>query len=99
MTIAGVLLTLRIIQQRLSKQTGDTDLTKTIKNEIMRYMEEKYDDPATQELLKKASFLHPGYKTRFSCDIEPIIRQEAALITDHQGTYMYLLTHSKLRYV
>ena len=50
MTIAGVLLPLRIIQQRLSKQTGDTDLTKTIKNEIMRYMEEKYDDPATQEL-------------------------------------------------
>ncbi|XP_038161489.1 E3 SUMO-protein ligase ZBED1-like [Cyprinodon tularosa] len=43
----------------------DTDLTKEIKSKALHYIEEKYSDPATQELLDIASFLDPRFKTNY----------------------------------
>lgn len=43
----------------------DTELTKAIKSRILTYLEDKYDDRATQELLDVASFLDPRFKTNY----------------------------------
>ncbi len=37
----------------------DTDLTMTLKKEMLHYINEKYKDDATQELLDVASCLDP----------------------------------------
>ncbi|XP_073714924.1 E3 SUMO-protein ligase ZBED1-like [Misgurnus anguillicaudatus] len=46
----------------LAEKDDDTDLTKAIKSRALSYMEDKYSDPATQELLDVASFLDPRFK-------------------------------------
>ena len=43
----------------------DTQLTKDIKKCVKTYMEHKYDDPQTSELLNIASFLDPRFKTDY----------------------------------
>lgn len=40
----------------------DTDLSKTLKEEMLHYINEKYKDDATQELLDVASCLDPGLR-------------------------------------
>ena len=49
----------------LTEKEGDTDLTKDIKAKILDYMNTKYDDPATQELLDVASFMDPRFKSSY----------------------------------
>ena len=49
----------------LAKKEDDTNLTKTIKVKILDYMNTKYDDPATQELLDTASFMDPRFKVSY----------------------------------
>lgn len=46
----------------LAEKEDDTNLTKTIKVKILDYMNTKYDDPETQELLDIASFMDPRFK-------------------------------------
>lgn len=49
----------------LAAKDEDSDLTKCIKKKILHYMNTKYDDPATQELLDMASFVDPRFKAGY----------------------------------
>lgn len=55
--------------ETLAEKEDDTNLTKAIKSRALGYMEDKYSDPATQEILDVASFLDPQFKMGY-------IRQE-----------------------
>lgn len=46
----------------LAEKEEDSDLTKSIKMNILNYMNSKYDDPTTQELLDMACFMDPRFK-------------------------------------
>ncbi|KAK6181734.1 hypothetical protein SNE40_009530 [Patella caerulea] len=52
----------------LADQPDDVNLTKDIKRRILNYMNEKYQDLSTQNLLNKATFLDPRYKFDFISD-------------------------------
>lgn len=43
----------------------DTELTKTIKGNIMRYLDDKYSDPVKDELLDMASLVDPRFRTTY----------------------------------
>lgn len=45
--------------ETLAEKDDDTNLMTAIKSRVLGYMEDKYSDPATQELLYVASFLDP----------------------------------------
>ncbi|CAM4658701.1 unnamed protein product [Leuciscus chuanchicus] len=49
----------------LKPQDDDTQLTKDIKVRILNYLNEKYADQSTQELLDMASLLDPRFKTTY----------------------------------
>lgn len=49
----------------LKEKDDDPDLTCTIKTKILSYLDEKYKDPLTQELLDMASALDPRFKLRY----------------------------------
>ncbi len=46
----------------------DSDLTKSIKMKILEYMNTKYDNPATQELLDMTCLMDPRFKANISSD-------------------------------
>ncbi len=57
----------------------DTDLTKTLKKEMLHYINDKYKDDATQELLDVASCLDPRFKMEFiSADNKPRVKAKVA---------------------
>ncbi|XP_056445916.1 E3 SUMO-protein ligase ZBED1-like isoform X2 [Gadus chalcogrammus] len=58
----------------LKVQDDESDLTCTIKNKIMTYLDDKYNDPLTQELLNVASLLDPRFKLSYTSedDVGPI---------------------------
>lgn len=49
----------------LEVQEDDTDLVKSIKQKIVDYLNDKYSDPETQELLDMASALDPRFKFKY----------------------------------
>ena len=49
----------------LEDQEDDTELAKTIKHKILEYLNDKYSDQATQELLDMASALDPRFKLKY----------------------------------
>lgn len=49
----------------LAVQEDDTDLSKYIKQKIMDYLKEKYDESKTQELLDMASAHDPRFKPKY----------------------------------
>lgn len=49
----------------LEMREENTDLTKNIKKMMLDYLNEKYEDDDTQELLDMASFLDPRFKMDF----------------------------------
>ncbi|ROL48813.1 hypothetical protein DPX16_22332 [Anabarilius grahami] len=49
----------------LKVNDDETDLTCTIKTKILSYLDEKYNDPLTQELLDMASALDPRFKLSY----------------------------------
>ncbi|XP_062312171.1 E3 SUMO-protein ligase ZBED1-like [Osmerus eperlanus] len=49
----------------LNLSKDDTELTKEIKIKVLDYLNNKYTDPATDELLSMATFLDPRFKTRY----------------------------------
>lgn len=56
----------------------DTDLTKNLKK-MLHYINEKYKDDATQELLDVASYLDPWFKMDFiSADSKPRVKARVA---------------------
>ena len=54
--------------QVLKPRDDDTQLTLTIKEGILNYLNEKYDDRTTKELLDMASLVDPRFKTRYIKD-------------------------------
>lgn len=51
--------------QVLKSQDDDTQLTTTIKEGILNYLNEKYDDGTTENLLDMATLLDPRFKTTY----------------------------------
>lgn len=49
----------------LAEDQEDTDLTRSIKTKIVKYLNEKYNNPIAQELLDVAAFLDPRFKTQY----------------------------------
>lgn len=49
----------------LNPEEEDTNLTTTMKMTIMDYLNDKYSDPATDDLLDMASLLDPRFKTHY----------------------------------
>ncbi|KAK0141200.1 Zinc finger BED domain-containing protein 1 [Merluccius polli] len=50
----------------LEDKEDDTQLSKTIKHDILEYLNEKYSDQVTQELLDMASALDPRFKLKYA---------------------------------
>lgn len=55
-------------QEVLKPADDDTDLNKHIKNTVTTYLNPKYDDTATHDLLNIASPVNPHFKTRYIQD-------------------------------
>lgn len=73
----------------------DTELTKAIKTTITTYLNEKYDDAATDDLLNMASLVDPRFKTRYIQDdkVEAVkSRAVAQILGDCQSTPQSTLT-------
>ncbi|XP_051964499.1 zinc finger BED domain-containing protein 4-like isoform X1 [Xyrauchen texanus] len=49
----------------LAEKVGETELSKCIKKNILDYLNEKFDDPLTQELLDMASAVDPRFKLKY----------------------------------
>ncbi|XP_041821745.1 E3 SUMO-protein ligase ZBED1-like [Chelmon rostratus] len=65
-SISFVKPVLHLFSTSILKTTDDaTTLTNTIKTKILTYLEEKYQDPETQELLDMASAVNPRFKMRY----------------------------------
>jgi len=61
-SVSSVKPVLHLFETLMAVQEDDTDLTKSIKSKILQYLEEKYSDPNTQELLDIATTLDPRFK-------------------------------------
>lgn len=49
----------------LAVQEDDAEFTKSIKSNILKYLQEKYSDPQTQDLLDMATTLDPRFKMNY----------------------------------
>lgn len=49
----------------LSQKDGDTEFTKTVKEDILKFLNQKYDDHATNTLLDMATLVDPRFKTTY----------------------------------
>lgn len=64
----------------LTESEEDTDLSKEIKSRALVYIEDKYSDPATLELLDITSFLDPRFKTDYiSAENVPVIKDRVKI--------------------
>ncbi|XP_067274669.1 E3 SUMO-protein ligase ZBED1-like isoform X1 [Pseudorasbora parva] len=93
----------------LAANEEDSDLTKSIKMKILDYMNSKYDNPATQELLDMTTFMDPRFKVgyissdkvsdisaRVMSEIEATVSKEQSLSNqDHQGPSDVILKKAK----
>ena len=73
----------------------DTELTKAIKTTITTYLNEKYDDAATDDLLNMASLVDPRFKTHYiqGDKVEAVkSRAVAQILGDCQSTSQSTLT-------
>lgn len=61
----------------MTRQTADSDLTKSIKDWIDDYLSIHFQEKDAHKFFQKCSFLDPKYKTRFSPDAEALLRTEA----------------------
>ncbi|XP_048092031.1 B-cell scaffold protein with ankyrin repeats-like [Alosa alosa] len=63
----------RVLEQEkaisvLSSAEDDTELTKHMKRTVLQYLNEKYSDPATDDLLDMASLVDPRFKLSYIAD-------------------------------
>lgn len=66
-TISSVKPVLHILHSRvLAEKEDDVTLTKTIKSEILAYLDDKFSDPPTVELLDTASFVDLRFKAAYT---------------------------------
>ncbi|KAI2642406.1 E3 SUMO-protein ligase ZBED1 [Labeo rohita] len=49
----------------LAPEEGDSELTKSIKHNILTYLNEKYSEPSTSDLLDIASFMDPRFQGKY----------------------------------
>ncbi|XP_057183056.1 E3 SUMO-protein ligase ZBED1-like [Triplophysa rosa] len=49
----------------LAEEEEDTNLTKSLKSKILAYLNKKYEDSDTQDLLNMSSFLDPRFRTQY----------------------------------
>ncbi|KAL2098424.1 hypothetical protein ACEWY4_007631 [Coilia grayii] len=49
----------------LSRKDGDTELTQAVKEGVLKYLNEKYYDPTTDNLLDMATLADPRFKTAY----------------------------------
>lgn len=49
----------------LACEEGDSELCKSIKTSIVEYLNRKYSDPATTDLLEMASFVDPRFRATY----------------------------------
>ncbi|KAK0138123.1 Zinc finger BED domain-containing protein 1 [Merluccius polli] len=49
----------------LAVQDEDTDFTRSVKSNILKYLQEKYSDPRTQDLLDMATTFDPRFKMNY----------------------------------
>lgn len=68
----------------LAQNDGDTELTKAVKEGIVKYLNEKYDDDTTSNLLDMATLLDPRFKTAYMKEerVEFIKMRAAAELMD-----------------
>ncbi|MEQ2191861.1 hypothetical protein XENOCAPTIV_003525 [Xenoophorus captivus] len=73
-----------ITETPTSQKDGDTELTKAIKEGILKYLNEKYDDHTTNNLLDMATFVDPRFKTAYMNEerVEFIKMKAAAELVD-----------------
>lgn len=71
----------------LSRKDGDTELTKAVKEGILKYLNEKYDDHTTNNLLDMATLVDPRFKTAYTKEerVEFIKMRAAAELVDMVG--------------
>lgn len=77
----------------LKINNGDPELTNNIQTKILTYLEEKYQDPETQELLDLASALDPRFKLRYASE-EAVadIQAKMAVLVDMVSNCSYIDT-------
>ncbi|XP_025753343.1 zinc finger BED domain-containing protein 1-like [Oreochromis niloticus] len=80
-TISSVKPVLHILHSRvLAEEEDDVTLTKTIKSEILAYLDDKFSDPPTVELLDTASFVDPRFKAAYiSADCVTTIQEKVKM--------------------
>lgn len=49
----------------LTPKEDETELTKALKGGVLKYLNDKYDDPATNDLLDMATLVDPRFKTTY----------------------------------
>lgn len=71
-------------EEVLKPVADDSELTKTIKASVINYLNEKYDDAATDDLLNIASLVDPRFKTRYIKDdkVEAVRSRTVAQMLD-----------------
>lgn len=91
-TIPSVKPVLHILHSRvLAEEEDDVELTKAIKSDILAYLDEKFSDPTTEELLNTAGFVDPRFKASYiSADRVPAIQEKMktemeSAAADHTG--------------
>lgn len=94
--VSCVKLVLQLFNTEVLKPgEDDTELTKAIKATITTYLNEKYDDSATDNLLNMASLVDPRFKTRYIQDdkVEAVkSRAEAQILSDCETTSQFTQT-------
>ena len=61
--LVSLMSVLHLFNTEVMKPDGETELTQIIKTIVHDYLNEKYDDQATDDLLDIASLVDPRFKT------------------------------------
>ncbi|XP_017320472.1 E3 SUMO-protein ligase ZBED1-like [Ictalurus punctatus] len=69
----------------LKEAEDDTDLTRTIKTTVMGYLNEKYDDQATDDLLDMACLVDPRFKLQYTQEEKREYIKEIAVLEMLKG--------------
>lgn len=68
----------------LAPEEGDSELTKSIKHTILTYLNEKYSEPSTSDLLDIASFMDPLFRGKY-VSIEKLVALKEKVICEAQS--------------
>ncbi|XP_067257230.1 E3 SUMO-protein ligase ZBED1-like [Chanodichthys erythropterus] len=69
----------------LKEAEDDTELTRTIKTTVMGYLNEKYDDPAMDDLLDMACLVDPRFKLQYTKEEKKEYIKERAVLEMLKG--------------